>query len=117
MTAQHHLCPDCKVIPSQNHRFGCSVETCAGCGLTANTCGCLWGKIGVLKPVPWTGLPVGYAECQQHNFYTRNVPGQGWIPCQQDDLGAWPDLNRLHQNFLWNRETQRFDIPIAKSRK
>ena len=36
------------------------------------------------------------------------VPGAGWVPCDQSDPDAMPDLNRLHAEAEWDRRGGRF---------
>jgi hypothetical protein len=41
-------------------------------------------------------------------WYSRMVPGKGWIPCEKDDPGASEDLNRLRVHAVWDADKQRF---------
>ena len=32
-------------------------------------------------------------------YYSKLVKGKGWIPCDKDDIGAYPDISRIIEEF------------------
>jgi len=59
--------------------------------------------------LPWTGYWPGTQECVELGWFAKRIPGKdGWHPCDPDEPGAAPDLNRLHQDATWNRDQKRF---------
>ncbi len=105
-------CGDCGAAPGELHGPGCDVERCPACGGQSISCGCGARARRGLRRVPWSGIWPGIAECRKYGLYARMIPGQtGWHPCGPDDPGAHEDLTTLVIEGLWNRETQRFEIP------
>jgi len=105
-------CHDCGVQPGQLHARGCDVERCPYCGGQLIFCSCK-DPPGCGIPdddrIPWTGEWPGEAECREFGWYAkRNIGGPGWEPCQPDEPGAHPDLNRLHIEAVWDRERKRW---------
>src|SRR5262245_9119696 len=105
-------CPKCGVRPGQLHHRGCGVEVCPNCGGQKLSC-CCEGKPPARDPrnrrLLWTGEWPGEAECREFGWYAKPGPNnQGWVPCQPDEAGAMPDLNRLHIEAVWDRNAQRW---------
>lgn len=110
-------CPDCGVHENTIHINGCDVERCAKCGGQLLTCNCYRHN---LPRVPWSGEWPGKAECREYGFWCRwqvtersialGAPG-GWERCEPGDPCATEDLNRLHEECVWNQKLQRFVKP------
>jgi hypothetical protein len=101
-------CPVCGVQPGREHRPGCSMEQCPGCGGQAKNCDCpSEGRL------PWTGEVPCVTECQEYGWYARLVPGAGWVPCGEDEPGATCDLNRLFREAQWCPRERRFLKKVA----
>jgi hypothetical protein len=95
-------CPDCQAKVGEHHSAGCDVERCSVCGLNRLQCGCKSEK-----KIAWDGRWPGESECEEFNFFTRFVPGSGWMPCLKSDEGAVHDLNRLYEETIWSSELGR----------
>jgi hypothetical protein len=109
-------CPKCDAAIGQCHESGCDVEQCPWCGGQYISCGLFQGcqrpaSLPLDDHLPWTGLYPGSAECQELGWYAKLVKGRGWIPCDKDDPEAWPHLNRLHKEAVWDRSRQRYVLP------
>jgi hypothetical protein len=48
------------------------------------------------------------ADCRAFGWYCKLVPGTGWVPCDQSDPDAEPDIDRLYKEAVWDRRTGRF---------
>lgn len=101
-------CPDCGVAPGEQHRDGCDVERCPECGGQYISCGC---EDEPEHRLPWTGEWPGVAECREFGWYSKMVPGSGWVPCEKSEPGAHENLNRLHIDAVWSKEQGRFILP------
>jgi hypothetical protein len=101
-------CHDCGARPGQLHKEGCDVERCPGCGFQRITCGCTDDDIRGLPRQAWTGEWPGWAECREFGWYAKLVPGRGWVPCDPDEPGARPNVNRLLTEATWDRKRGRF---------
>jgi hypothetical protein len=88
-------CPECGVKPGELHQDFCGLAVCAGCG-QGLTGVCLHGcrMSGSSRP-PWSGTWPGAKECSEF----------GWFS------GEGPDLNRLRDDALWDRELLRYVLP------
>jgi hypothetical protein len=89
-------CPDCNAKVGKIHSMGCDVECCYVCGSQRLSCSCV-----TQVRVVWSGQLPGELECSEYGFYEKMVAGQGWVPCEKEDAGAKPDLNRLHAETVW----------------
>jgi len=106
--APEHPCdnrfPDCEVAPGEFHQTGSDIEHCPVCGAQRWFCDCDdEGEV-----FPWTGSWPGKAECREFGWYAKMVPGQGWVSCSVNEPGAFPDLDRLNIEMVWDRELGRF---------
>lgn len=101
-------CPDCGAEPEEQHGNGCDVEQCPDCGHQLISCDC--DEI-TMPRLPWTGEWPGVMECREFGWYSKMVPGRGWIPCDKDDPEAHENLNRLHMGAVWSKEKGRFVLP------
>jgi hypothetical protein len=100
MSDVNHVCPDCGTGVGKLHKNGCDVERCPDCGGQLFTCGCNNLKH---KRIPWSGVWHGTKECIDFGWYSkRNPDGIGYIRCGKDDEGAGPDLNRFHEETIWD---------------
>ncbi len=106
-------CPTCSAKPGELHRPGCNVEQCPMCG--RQLLGCEHFLVDVKKAppdaerMPWAGQMPGAWQCREFGWYAKlNPQGQGYVPCQPDDPGAEPDLNRLAKEALWDPKQKRF---------
>ena len=107
------ICGDCGAVPGAFHMPGCDVERCGACGGQAISCGCPDEAYGANRQ-RWTGAWPGSLEAAHHGLFCHNlVDGkpepdmrkvldtprhrvQWHVPCDKDDVGARPDLNRWH---------------------
>lgn len=67
-------------------------------GLTIHDCG---------KDV-WTGEWPGDAEAREFGWYSKFIPGEGWVQTTVDDPDASPDLNRLIAEAKWDPDQRRW---------
>jgi hypothetical protein len=88
------------------HRIGCDIEQCPNCGLQLISCDCPADL--VCHRLPWSGEWPGEEECREFGWYAQMVSGVGWVPCDRDDAGANPDLNRLSLEAEWDPLSRRF---------
>jgi hypothetical protein len=100
-------CHDCGVEAGQYHREECDVERCPYCCGQLVTCDCR-RKPPLDDRIPWTGDWPGVAECREFGWYSRLVPGLGWVPCGPDEPGASEDLNRLRKEMVWDLTAKRY---------
>lgn len=107
MTTASNGCRDCGVGPGEFHKGDCDIEQCPYCGGQLVSCGCR-GTPPLDDRMAWTGVWPGVAECREFGWYSRLVPGMGWVPCSADEQGAVEDLNRLHAEARWDRTEKRF---------
>jgi hypothetical protein len=98
-------CGDCGAAVGALHAPGCDVELCADCGEQAIGCSC---ERRVRPRLAWTGYWPGEVECREFGWWARFVPGSGWVRCAPTDVGAGPDLNRLHVDATWDAAAGRF---------
>jgi len=110
--SKNKSCPDCGVDVGELHKSGCDVERCPNCGGQLLSCVCTGSektrKWIEKNLIPWTGVWLGTEECREFGWYAKLVLGMGWIPCKAEELGASPDLNRLHAEAVWNKKKKRF---------
>jgi hypothetical protein len=109
-------CVRCGVYIGALHVSGCDMECCPRCGGQAISCGCIhdaeWGSLRM----HWTGIEPGVEACRELGWYSKLVPGKGWLQCDQTDKGAREDLNRLVMECRWDQERQKFVAPFIASR-
>lgn len=91
-TPDHNLCPDCAVLPGENHVPGCDVERCPACRGQALSCGCGWDG-HTPPPLPWTGTWPGEREAADLGWFCV-MTDEGWCQVPPGYPGARPDLNR-----------------------
>ena len=101
-------CPDCGVAPGEQHLDGCDVECCPECGGQYISCGC---EDEPEQRLPWTGEWPGVVECREFGWYSKMIPGRGWVPCEKHEPGSHENLNRLHVDAVWSKEQGRFILP------
>ncbi|MFE4398723.1 MULTISPECIES: hypothetical protein [Streptomycetaceae] len=99
-------CPDCQAAPGDVHQDDCDIALCAQTGRQRLMCG--HDEDDERCRSTWTGQWPGTAECREWDWYVRDVPGLGLVPCPADAPDAVEDLNRLNTNARWNPDTQRF---------
>jgi len=105
MMTEH--CPDCHCAKDQFHRPGCDLERCAYCGLQYLCC-------DHAEQVPdddrmrFNGSFPDQEACEELGLFAKLVPGQGWVACNRDEPGAFPDLNTLYATCQWNRQEKRW---------
>ncbi len=64
----------------------------------------------------WTGHLHGVIEAVAYGLFVRPANDQdapltrGWVPCDHDDAGAAPDLDRLHRTGRWNPDRRRWEL-------
>ena len=103
-----NLCHDCGAKPGEVHLDGCDVERCPACGGQMISCECSNETIDEYPRLPWTGEWPGVSECREFGWYARLVPGQGWVPCDKNDIGASEDLNMLCVDAGWDAKRGKF---------
>jgi len=111
MSSKSSECPACGVAIGKLHKVGCDVEQCPYCGGQVLSCCCGGNGLGFVPDddrLPWTGLLPGAAECKALGWYAWPANGS-WAPAAHPDLS--PDLDRLHKEAKWDRETKRFVVP------
>lgn len=110
-------CPDCGVLPGNQHGIGCSIEPCPLCGGQYISCECDPDDLGYneFPPVLWNGEIPRIKECREYGLYARLISGRGWVKCGPDEDGASLDINRLVTQGTWNRKTQKFELPSTAS--
>jgi hypothetical protein len=136
------LCHACGISPGKLHQENCAVEQCPRCGTQALSCFCIFAMFGMeietlevehpdvhangptdqmiarwkskwgRRRIPWSGESPGFAECREFEWYCRNAPGVGWVPCEAYHPAAVPDLSRLHQQATWSQSAQRFVVDL-----
>lgn len=99
-------CPDCGARAGEQHMDGCDVERCPDCGGQMISCDCV-GDIEMPR-LPWTGEWPGVMECRELGWYSKMVPGKGWVSCDKSETGATEDLNRLCAHAKWSKKEGRF---------
>lgn len=69
-----------------------------------------WEKEWGHRRMPWSGEWPGDAECRELGLWCVGRPGQTpyWQSVPAGTPGATEDLNRLHMDYRWDPETQRF---------
>ncbi|MBY0527799.1 MAG: hypothetical protein K2R98_30660 [Gemmataceae bacterium] len=113
LAQKNRECPDCGVQIGELHRLKCDVEPCPYCGQQLLSCEHFFLGTGAPPPdsdrIPWSGEWPGVAEAREFGWYSRRNPdGPGWVPCQQGEPGASPDLCRLCTEARWDRNQKRW---------
>ena len=109
-------CPDCGVAIGENHLTNCDIERCPKCGLQLLSCDCSNEALDGVTWIPWTGEFPGVAEARALGWYSKLIPGSGWVSCDPSDPDATEDLNRLYSECVWDSTKQVWRLPIrAKS--
>ncbi len=104
-------CPDCEVNIGDLHTPGCDYEDCPYCGRQALTCKHA-GSIPMDDALPWLGCRKMESAAVKMGWYARlGAPGQGYIPCERAEFGAWPDVGRVLEQLHWNRQLKEFVPP------
>ncbi len=105
-------CPDCAVAAGIEHEEGCDVARCLENGWQRLTCAGFGHDCG--EDV-WTGDWPGDQECREFGWWVQDrcTEGLGWVPCAPDAPGAMEDLNRLHVEAVWSRESRRWILPTG----
>jgi hypothetical protein len=98
-------CHDCGVAPGFLHLAGCDVERCPVCGGQYISCDC---DFFAEERLPWAGIWPGVEECREFGWYSKMVPGKGWVRCEKEESGATEDLNRLAVEAKWNSKLGRY---------
>lgn len=104
-------CDGCGAAVGETHDRICDVARCRATGLQWAACDHSLPAVVPHEIDTWTGRWPGQADCERLGFYTRLVPGQGWIPCGPDEPDAQPDLNRLYAEATWDPWNQRWVSP------
>ncbi|MGW0898396.1 YgjP-like metallopeptidase domain-containing protein [Streptomyces goshikiensis] len=100
-------CPKCHTRPGNLHTNWCTLARCAFTGTQRSGC----HHPSTMCLTLWTGRWPGDDECREYGFYYQ--PGSGGTdPCNADDEGAVPDLNRLHAECVWDPTQQRMILPV-----
>jgi hypothetical protein len=98
-------CPVCEVEIGQLHRRGCCNEDCSYCGLQLFSCGHITPED---ERMPWTGRRAMETAAIEMGWYAKLTQVVGWVPCEQHELGAWPDCNRVVMDLVWDRARKEF---------
>lgn len=104
-------CPDCGVRVGKPHKSGCDVARCVLDGeqrLQHELFGWRGRCEDGCAPDTWSGEWPGVQECEEWGWYSIFVPGQGWVIVPEGTPEATADLNRLHRDAQWDRETQKW---------
>ncbi|WP_331731451.1 hypothetical protein [Kitasatospora sp. NBC_01300] len=99
-------CPDCQAAIGELHQDGCDTAHCPLTGGQRLTCG--HDEDDEDCRSTWSGLWPGDAECREWDWWVRDVPGMGLIPCPANAPGAVEDLNRLVYAARWDPAAQRY---------
>ena len=135
-------CPDCNVKPGEIHHPCCDVERCAFCGHQAMSCACWLLQLGLPanhddEPtdeewetwltkqnmqgrIPWSGEWPNMDTCREYGFFCyEDSDGYGdpemhygHIPCSPDHPEAHPDLNRLHDECVWDKGLKKMVLRV-----
>lgn len=76
-------CPDCGVMPGNEHKDGCDIARCLICGGQKLGCDCISNNTDV-----WTGIYPGIRECYNQKLI-----------CQYGDNEWTFDLNSYYSNL------------------
>ncbi len=87
-----NTCHDCGAAVGETHDGDCDVARCPVCGRQRLSC-----EHSDLDVNKWTGTWPGVEDAERFGWYSKMVPGQGWVQCNKEDEGATADLNRLHE--------------------
>lgn len=126
-------CPDCGVGIGEAHTEGCDIARCLGTGKQRLQCEIGDSGLAEIFGIPesrlaktgphdcgqqtWSGLWPGVMECREFGWYSyfrHPNPGEQygqWVRCDADDIDASEDLNRLHEEAVWDPDKQRFVLP------
>ena len=106
MSDQIQDCPDCGVPPGSIHQQDCDLEQCPNCGGKVLSCRCTNNQRAVR--LPWNGDYPGVGECIEFGWFSKLVPGVGWVACDSGEAGAMEDLNRLYLEAEWDPLAMRY---------
>ncbi|WP_424216957.1 YgjP-like metallopeptidase domain-containing protein (plasmid) [Streptomyces sp. BI20] len=105
-------CPSCGAKPNTLHAAECMISWCAYTGRYRDDCDHPRATCVTL----WTGRRPGHAECEEYGLFYLFLGGR-FVPCNHDDPGAHPDLNRLRRLCGWSRTEQRMVLSPASDRR
>ncbi|MFD8980918.1 YgjP-like metallopeptidase domain-containing protein [Streptomyces sp. NPDC059564] len=100
-------CPKCHAHPGNLHTNWCDLARCAFTGFQRSGC----QHPSTICLTLWTGRWPGEEECEEYGFYYQPVDGFR-EPCNADDEGAEPDLNRLYTECVWDPGQQRMILRV-----